>query len=445
MLGRRFATIIERMFTPVRDWQPSSADWAELWTYDDEIVEFTPSFDDLPNAATAALAENVDPAALSDGALIDAMAAWGRLASWAQARQSAVIAEFAKRRPPEWMDDDAATANRYATEEIACALSLTVRGAGNRLDLATRLDEALPGTRDAWESGELDWPRVNVIADRISTLTPEQSCRAEQEFLPKVVNKTTGQLRRFVDRAVITADPAAAAARHETARQQRDVTVRPTEDGMAILTATLCIEEAATAEHLLNELAGKSDCGTAGQRRADALMELLNGRAEPCPIGKPLIHVVVAAPTLAGADDEPAEVPGFGVIPADAARRIAADGVWRRILTDPISGAVLDVGRTRYRPPKALAEHVRTRDRVCIFPPCRKSADKCDVDHRHAYSSGGSTSVDNLQSLCPRHHKMKHDHGWTTAKGLDDTIVWTSPTGHAYVNQPEIFGGVSGA
>src|SRR4051794_30088044 len=120
------------MFAPVRDWQPSPADWAELWEQDDEIVEFTPSFDELPNSAAAGLFENLDPAALTDSELVDAMAAWGRVASWAQARQSAVIAEFAKRRPPEWMDNDEATVNRYATEEIACALSLTVRGAGNR-------------------------------------------------------------------------------------------------------------------------------------------------------------------------------------------------------------------------------------------------------------------------------------------------------------------------
>jgi hypothetical protein len=420
------------MFAPVRDWQPSAEAWAELWERDDEIVEFEPTFDDLPNAASAGLCESIDPAVLSDGELVDAMAAWGRLASWAQAKQSAVIAEFAKRRPPEWMDDSAATVNRFATEEIACALSLTVRGAGNRLELAMRLDEALPGTREAWEAGKLDWPRVNLIAERTTTLTAEQAQRVERDILPKVTNKTTGQLRRLVDRAVMSIDPETAAARHETARQQRDVTVRPIEDGMALLTATLCVEEAAAAERVLNEIAAKTDTG-----RADALMSLITGDAKPVSTGKPLIQVVIAASTLAGIDDQPAEIRGFGVIPANAARRIAADATWQRILTDPATGSILDVGRKRYRPPKALADFVRVRDRVCVFPPCRKSAEKCDLDHRHPYSRGGQTSVDNLQSLCPRHHELKHDHGWTVNKHPDGATEWTSPTGHTYTNYPE--------
>lgn len=425
------------MFTPTRDWQPSPTEWAELWRSDDEVTDFVPSFDDPPNSAAAALFDDIAPTMLSDGALIDAMAAWGRLASWAQARQSAVIAEFAKRRPPEWADGDEATVNRYATEEIACALSLTVRGAGNRLDLAIRLDEALPETRDAWEAGLLDWPRVNTIFDRTSTLTPEQSHQVEQEILPRVVGKTTGQLRRIVDQAVISADPEAAANRHEAARLRRDVTVRPVEDGLAILTATLLVEEAAAAEQALAGLAakGQGDPRSAGQRRADAFMDLVTGHVQPVPVGgKPSIQVIVAASTLIGADELPAEIPGYGVIPADAARRIAADATWQRILTDPATGAILDVGRKRYRPPKAIAEYVRARDRVCVFPPCRKSAEKCDLDHRRPYSEGGRTSADNLQPLCPRHHELKHAHGWTVSKTNNDTIVWTAPTGHTYVN-----------
>lgn len=418
------------MFTPIREWQPSPAEWAALWRDDDEGTDFVPAFDGPPNAAAAALFENVDPGALTDNALIDAMAAWGRMASWAQAKQSAVIAEFAKRRPPEWTDDNNATVHRYATEEIACALSLTVRGAGNRLDLAQRLDEALPETHAAWESGVLDWPRVNLIAERTTTLTPGQSRQVEREILPNLANKTTGQLRRIVDRAVICADPDAAAQRHRSAQLQRDVTVRPIEDGMALLTATLCVEEAAAAERALHEVAAQSGTG-----RADALMSLLTGTAQPPSTGKPLIQVVVPASTLLGIDDLPAEVPGFGVIPADAARRIAADATWQRILTDPTSGTILDVGRKRYRPPKALAEYVRARDRICVFPPCRKSAEKCDLDHRHPYSHGGSTSADNLQPLCPRHHELKHDHGWTVQKHPDGTTEWTAPTGHIYHDQ----------
>jgi hypothetical protein len=116
------------MFAPVRDWRPSSAVRAELRKYDDEVTDFVPSFDDRPGAGSAALLESVDPAGLSDAALVDVMVGWGRLASWAQAEQSAVIAEFAKRRPPEWMDDSEATVNRLC--DRGDCVRVVVDGAG---------------------------------------------------------------------------------------------------------------------------------------------------------------------------------------------------------------------------------------------------------------------------------------------------------------------------
>ncbi|MBA3524434.1 MAG: HNH endonuclease, partial [Geodermatophilaceae bacterium] len=44
---------------------------------------------------------------------------------------------------------------------------------------------------------------------------------------------------------------------------------------------------------------------------------------------------------------------------------LAADGTWRRILTDPASGPVPDVGTPTYSPPAAMTRHVRTRDSTC--------------------------------------------------------------------------------
>jgi hypothetical protein len=69
--------------------------------------------------------------------------------------------------------------------------------------------------------------------------------------------------------------------------------------------------------------------------------------------------------TLTGADDQPCGLTGHGPIPAEPAREIAADAVWKRPLTDPASGGLLDHGRTTHRPPRALADHVRARDLEC--------------------------------------------------------------------------------
>ncbi len=39
---------------------------------------------------------------------------------------------------------------------------------------------------------------------------------------------------------------------------------------------------------------------------------------------KPAVSITIAASTLAGQDDQPAELDGYGPIPASMARRIAA-------------------------------------------------------------------------------------------------------------------------
>ncbi|WP_187368448.1 DUF222 domain-containing protein [Ruania zhangjianzhongii] len=58
-------------------------------------------------------------------------------------------------------------------------------------------------------------------------------------------------------------------------------------------------------------------------------------------------------PPLPGQHLHPGQVPileGYGPISPLAARALAAGGDWIRIVTDPLTGAVLDVGHTRYRP-----------------------------------------------------------------------------------------------
>ncbi len=131
---------------------------------------------------------------------------------------------------------------------------------------------------------------------------------------------------------------------------------------------------------------------------------------------------------------QPAELAGYGPIDDELARVITACGVWQRLLTDPATGTVTDVGRRRYRPPPGLADLVRARDRVCAFPTCEKSAADCDLDHRRRWAAGGRTSAANLWPLCARHHAVKDgDHGWSCEVRGDGRVAWTTPAGRSYV------------
>ena len=125
-------------------------------------------------------------------------------------------------------------------------------------------------------------------------------------------------------------------------------------------------------------------------------------------------------------------------VPALTAWALAAGGTWRRLVTDPASGTVVDVGRARYRPPAGLADLVRARDRACVFPTCQTPAERCDIDHLTAWSQGGNTSLDNLTTLCQAHHRLKHTPGWTlTRDQATGTLSWHTPDKTIYQRHPD--------
>ena len=124
-------------------------------------------------------------------------------------------------------------------------------------------------------------------------------------------------------------------------------------------------------------------------------------------------------------------------VPALTAWALAAGGTWRRLVTDPVGGTVVDVGRTRYRPPAGLADLVRARDRACVFPTCQTPAERCDIDHLTAWSQGGTTSLDNLATLCEAHHRLKHTPGWTLTRDQASGILsWHTPDKTVYQRHP---------
>ena len=124
-------------------------------------------------------------------------------------------------------------------------------------------------------------------------------------------------------------------------------------------------------------------------------------------------------------------------VPALTAWALAAGGTWKRLITDPVSGVVIDVGRTRYRPPAGLADLVRARDRACVFPTCQTPAERCDIDHLTAWSQGGTTSLDNLVVLCEAHHRLKHTPGWAlTRDQASGTLSWHTPDKTVYQRHP---------
>ena len=442
-----------------------------------------------------------DPERLSDAELIDTVVGFERVAAWAGARQAALLAEFARRRP----DDDSrptrsdvpSRCSEFASDEIGLALRLSRTTASNRLVMAQVLVADLPGTLAAWEAGQLDVLKVRAITEASYLLTSEQAMALEARVLPRARQQTVSQLRAALARAVLVIDPDGAEARYRERRKDRRVVVSPDGEGMASLWALLSAPDATAAYQRLCQLArrlGADDPRGMDARRADLLVDLLTGRRcaatgdcpddcdghcqedpaadacanaeandgatdampaghDPAPNtvedscgatrsgagpGKPLVSVIVPITMLLGLDEQPAELVGYGPIPASLAREIAAEGTWRRLLTDPVSGTLLDYGRATYIPPVGLADFVRARDVYCRFPTCQQRAATADLDHTIPYEArSGSTSDHNLFASCPHHHRLKtHSPGWNVKQHSDGRVTFTTATGHSYTSWP---------
>ena len=416
-----------------------------------------------PGPALAGVLEAADLSALGAYELVEAIAGWQRIASWATARQATAIAELSRRvemRPlAGGRQIESMSPQRITAMEVAARLCLTPASGENIVGRSLCLVETLSGTHAALADGRIDIRRAEVVADELRRQEPTVARRVEADVLGRADRLTAPRLRRAVKQSLHRLIPDTMEQRHSAAAAERFVRFTPAADGMAWLEAYLPADDAAALNTSLDAAAAAmkrtwpDDGRTKAQRRADALSQmgwiaLSTGRLGGCACGQRLdgrhrrpvsVQVTVAATTLLGLDELPGQLAGYGPIPASVTRRLAAVGTWRRLLTDPVSGAVLDYGRTRYEPPQDLVDHVLTRDQTCRGPTCDHAATGCETDHTTAYPAGPTAAV-NLGALCKPHHLAKHHTRWRVRQPAPGRFEWISPTGHTYIVEPEPVG-----
>ncbi len=204
---------------------------------------------------------------------------------------------------------------------------------------------------------------------------------------------------------------------------------------MALLGAFLPAESAEAIYRIIDTIARslktKDETRTMDALRADALTDLCLG--VPSNV-RTKIELRVDATTLMGLDDNPAILSGYGPMTAQRAHELAGDenSEWYRILTDSVSGVVIDHGRTRYRPTQALRDLVNARDQRCCGPACNRPAATCEFDHTTPFRDPeGKTAYDSTGPACKFHNDIK-EHGWTVTQPTPGRFLWTSPTGRTY-------------
>jgi hypothetical protein len=330
---------------------------------------------------------------------------------------------------------------------------LRVTGKDARRRVRTgRLLATLPATAKALEAGDVTVEHVAVLARAARDLGLPVIAEAEPILLPVAQTGDPDDLATTIQRLRDTLDPDAADEAYVRALEARDVTVTPVGD-LYQLRGVLDPITGQTVKNALYALAAptsKDDPRTAGQRRVDALRQVCDERLRngvPTDHGiRPQLIVTVTQPRLThtapglahravadkgttgpGRSDadpcgpgscsrgscgpgscvhEPAVLHGYGTIGDQLLAQLACDADQTRVDLDH-TGHVLDVGRThRLATAKQRIAILTRQGGVCAAPGCTNT--HLEIHHRHWWSRGGHTNLNDLAGYCSRCHHLIH-------------------------------------
>ncbi|HYJ49362.1 MAG TPA: DUF222 domain-containing protein [Microbacterium sp.] len=391
-----------------------------------------------------------------------------------EAEQAGLLAE-AHRIAVDWADEEDPTAtsaaefpHRSVAAEIAATWRVSDRTVQRQIGDAVDLVSGYENTLTALAAGEISAAHARIIV-ACGSLIARRELRAEFEasVLDYARAESASRLMPIAKRRAEWFAESTLDERHRRARGQRRIWVTDLDDSMSEVRALLPTviahgihdrltglghDVGAARRDATDELSPDADSAAPDTRsldqlRADIFADLLLA-TDPVvhnngPTGLAAIHatVQITVPVLTLLDDRVADpfeiamLDGRSPIDAETARLLTrfAPGL-DRILTHPISGAVLAVDR--YRSSEQLRRHLRVRDEHCRFPGCRMPVRRCDTDHTLDHALGGATTAENLAHLCRRHHTLKHQTAWTVRQRAGGVLEWTSPSGRAYIDVP---------
>ena len=426
---------------------------------------------------------SINPEKLTSAGRIDYLAALEKQNSWLTSLIQRATLAIAGAEPSEsenmWEGVD-----ESEREDVATALRLSANTAQSRIDVARVLSNHLPATCEALASGDISPSHATLIARETSEaikrgLSTEDLYLVESKALAHAEFHTPSQVGRKIRMLIAQISPETFEESVAIARDTRSVRMYPESDGMATVIALLPAEDAQTVMLAINSLIGSqssasdarsmntksavarsleinptearslhfnstdmrsmgsksTDTRSMEMKRADALAEICGDllariSEDYQPHRRPVsVNITMDLPTALGLAENPAELAGYGPIPASVARTLSADGKWRRFITDPVTGNLLDYGRETYLPPQQLVDFLTARDRTCRFPTCSQPARVTDIDHAQPWEEGGATSASNLGLLCRRHHRIKTHDGWKLTSYEDGSCLWITPAG----------------
>jgi hypothetical protein len=127
-----------------------------------------------------------------------------------------------------------------------------------------------------------------------------------------------------------------------------------------------------------------------------------------------------------------ATLPDGTGVSAETLRRVACDC---GLVATTDDGHRLNIGRRSRSIPPAIRRALLLRDHGCRFPGCRHDR-FLHGHHIEHWLHGGETSVDNLLLLCPHHHRLVHEGGWSVECDADGRLAFIAPSGDVLPAEP---------
>jgi hypothetical protein len=339
--------------------------------------------------------------------------------------------------------------SRTVVSWLAEARRETPSAVGGQVRTSTAL-RSMPLVAEAVLDGVLTQAQAAGLGRLVGRIPDEQLAETQPELVLVAKRLNPAELGRWVAELIATHCEPALDGEAETARGRRFL--QTSTDG-ALLRGrfAVALEDGETLLSALEPLArrqGLGDGRSAGQRRADALVEvceqvLRHGDLPDAGGQRPQLSYVLPADWAARqaekvacdgcftcaehrppsfADTVAASLPGQLGVPAEHA---CAVGAWtgpqtrgriEAMLCDArITRVLLDcVGQVRGL--EALTDTVTpsqrralaARDGGCVARGCTRPPANCDAHHLVARAEGGATSLGNLVLLCRRHHVLWH-------------------------------------
>jgi len=296
---------------------------------------------------------------------------------------------------------------------------------------------AMPATAAALAEGAVWVEHAAVIAATMarlpSSLSPDQIRAAEQQLAGWARQYNPTEVANLGRALVDLLDSDSLEDQEQRAHDRRAFRLIDRGDGSTRISGELDTESAEIVRAALDPLAapapatdGERDRRSAGQRYADALVELARRSLDSAdlPTGhtvRPHVTVIVRLETLlgmAGHDGVPVGEIAGSPISAETVRRLGCDAGITRVIVDP-AGVPIEVGREQRTVTAAQWAALLARDGGCAFPGCPRPPEWCVAHHIVWWIHGGPTDLRNLVLLCGYHHRVIHHQGWDVQMTTD--------------------------